>query len=71
MRAHFHHFSKQVRRQSSGGESVQLHGDTIFNHPHIFILTIIMGIIYNTILIAIIYITITIPILYITRLIIR
>ena len=45
---------------------------SIFNHPHIFILTVLMGIIYNTILIAIIYITIIIPIyIYITRLIIR
>ena len=71
MRAHVHQFSKQVRRQSSGGESVQLHGEAIFNHPHIFILTILMGIIYITILIAIIYFTIIILIISITRLIIR
>ena len=45
--------------------------ESIFNHPHIFILTILMGIIYIAILIAIIYITIIIPIISITRLIIR
>ena len=45
--------------------------ESIFNHPHSFILTVLMGIIYITILIAIIYITIIIHLIYITSLIIR